>query len=252
VRPAAATFGALLVLGLGGGCGGGDDASDPAALESVPWIVSSGLDVDGWEAFAPSIRFEGGRYDGSSGCNRYGGSYTVDGETIELGDTGATLIACPPPAGDVERAYFDALDRVARWSVDDELVLLDVDENEVLRYVAATPEGSWEVTSFATATAVSSPIAGTELTASFEEDGTLSGFAGCNTYMTTYSTDGEAIEIAPAATTRKACPEPDGVMQQEAAYVAALVEAERFSVGGGVLQLLREDGTIVASYGRPE
>ena len=126
----------------------------------------------------------------------------------------------------MERAYVDALGRVAGWRLDgEELVLLDEDDAEVLRYAAASPVGDWEVTAFLNGDAVSSPLPGTTLTATFGDDGTLSGSSGCNRYTTTYTTDQGAIEIAPPAGTKKLCPEPEGVMEQEAAYLAALPTA---------------------------
>jgi hypothetical protein len=39
-------------------------------------------------------------------------------------------------------------------------------------------------------------------------------------------------------------------MEQEAAYLAALAQAERFAVGGGALELQRADGTSVAVFAR--
>lgn len=47
-------------------------------------------------------------------------------------------MACPPPADELERAYLDALGRVAAWRSDDaDLVLLDGDGTELLRYRTA-------------------------------------------------------------------------------------------------------------------
>ena len=82
----------------------------------------------------------------------------------------------------------------------------------------------------------------------FANDGTLSGSAGCNSYTTSYTLDGGEIEIAPPAATKKACAAPEGVMEQEAAYVAELPSATHFSAEGGTLALLAGDGTYVASY----
>jgi len=66
-----------------------------------------------------------------------------------------------------------------------------------------------------------SVLSGTEITAVFGEDGNLAGSAGCNDYAATYSTDGDSISIGPAATTRKMCTDPEGIMEQEAGYLAA-------------------------------
>jgi heat shock protein HslJ len=188
---------------------------------------------------------------GSTGCNRFTASYTVDGDRLELGRIATTQMACPPPADAVERAYLAALARVARWRADgSELVLLDDDEAELLRYRAATPIGEWEATAFLTGNAVASPLPGTTITATFAEGGELSGSSGCNRYTATFTTDGGRIEISPPASSRKLCSEPTGVMEQEAAYLAALPSAVEYRVDGDSLALLTADGTYVASFTR--
>ena len=59
--------------------------SDPVPFEGTPWVLASGVEVDGWEEFAPTVRFEGGTVSGSTGCNRFTGPYSLDGDTLELG-----------------------------------------------------------------------------------------------------------------------------------------------------------------------
>ena len=254
MRPVVAPIVALLMLATVAGCGGGGEGeapADPAALEGTPWVLASGLDVEGWETVAPSATFEGGRVAGSTGCNRFNGSYTVDGDALELGQLAMTQRACLPPADGAEREYTAALGRVAAWqSEDGELVLLDADDEEVLRYRAATPIGTWQANAILQGDAVVSLLAGTEVTASFDEGGRLSGSAGCNNYTATYTTDRSAIEIAEPRATKKACTEPAGVMEQEAAYLAALPKAARFEVTGDSLRLLTARGTIVATFSR--
>jgi META domain len=114
----------------------GDDAS----LIGVRWIVSGGIEVAGWASVAPTATFADGRVAGSTGCNRFTAEYTLDGQALQIGEVASTRMACVPPADEVERAYLDALGRVARWRVDDgELVLLDGDGAQLLRYRAAAP-----------------------------------------------------------------------------------------------------------------
>jgi heat shock protein HslJ len=233
-------------------CGEDEGSSpDPSSLQGIPWVLASGVSVEGWEEAAPSATFEGGTVAGSTGCNRFTASYTADGDALEIGQVAATRRACPPPADAVEREYLAALERVTAWrSQKGALVLLDDDETEVLRFLAATPVGSWKATAFLHGNAVSSPIAGTELTATFGEDGTLSGSGGCNTYRATYTANRGRIEIGEPAATKKACASPEGIMEQEAAYLAALPTAASYSVEGRSLQLLTDTGTIVATYMR--
>jgi heat shock protein HslJ len=222
-----------------------------AALEGVPWVLASGLDIAGWEEAAPSASFEDGRVAGSTGCNRYTGPYTLDGASIELGPLAVTLMACLPPRDAVERAFVAALERVAGWRVDGgELSLLDDDGVELLRFAAATLSGKWVVTGFLRGTAVTSTLADTEVTLVFGEDGMLVGSGGCNVYRAPYRADSGAIEIAAPFTTRKLCAQPEGVMAQEAAWLEALPQAVRYRLDGGVLHLLTAEGTIVATLTR--
>ena len=75
---------------------------------------------------------------------------------MEISEPAGTLIACPPPVDEFERAYLDALGQVATWELDgEELVLSDADGNELLRYEVASIAGSWTVTGVNTGDAIS-------------------------------------------------------------------------------------------------
>ena len=247
MHAAAASVALLLALGLAAGCGGDDGAG---SFVGVPWVVSSGVDLAGTDA-VPSATFTDDTVGGSTGCNRFTASYTVDGDAMEIGEIASTRMACPPPADAIERAYLAALGRVAAWHIDgSELVLADDDDNELLRFEEASPVGDWEVTAFLSGDAVTSPLPGTTITAKFADDGTLTGSSGCNTYQTAFSLGKGSIEIEPPAATEMACAKPEGVMEQEAAYLAALPTAVGYRVDGGSLALVSADGTYVASYTR--
>ncbi len=113
--------------------------TEAASFLGVPWALSDGIAVAGWESVLPSARFEEGRVAGSTGCNRFTAEYTLDDAALEIGPIASTRMACIPPADQVERAYLDALSRVAGWRLDDsDLVLLDGDGAELLRYRAAS------------------------------------------------------------------------------------------------------------------
>ena len=247
MHAAAASVALLLALGLAAGCGGDDGAG---SFVGVPWVVSSGVDLAGTDA-VPSATFTDDTVGGSTGCNRFTASYTVDGDAMEIGEIASTRMACPPPADAIERAYLAALGRVAAWHIDgSELVLADYDDNELIRFEEASPVGEWEVTAFLSGDAVTSPLPGTTITAKFADDGTLTGSSGCNTYQTAFSLGKGSIEIEPPAATEMACAKPEGVMEQEAAYLAALPTAVGYRVDGGSLALVSADGTYVASYTR--
>ena len=104
--------------------------------------------------------------------------------------------------------------------------------------------------SLLTGDAVVSPILDTDLTATFGADGSLTGSAGCNNYNATYTSDKGTIEITEPAATRKFCSEPEGVMEQEHAYLSVLPTAVGYHVDGTVLELLSADGTRLVTYVR--
>ena len=92
-----ASFALLLAIALAQGCGGNDEGQpDATSFVGVPWLLSSGVDAEGWETAAPTATFDDGTVGGSTECNRYAASYTVDGAALELGAVASTLRAAQP------------------------------------------------------------------------------------------------------------------------------------------------------------
>ncbi len=88
---------------------------------------------------------------------------------------------------------------------------------------------------------------GTEITLSFSDDGTLSGFSGCNTYTGTHEVDGpyneesdpfyddlqgQAIRVSSLSWTERACTGPNNVMEQEGEFLSALGSAANWLING--------------------
>ncbi len=197
-----------------------------------------------------------GSVSGSDGCNSYRGSYTVDGATIRFpSDFAATMMACPEPIMNQASAYTQALKRAASYAADaDRLMLRDGSGQEVATFVAQanTVAGtSWEVTSYNNGRhAVVSVIIGSKISAAFGEGGRLTGTAGCNDYFASYDTGGETITIGAPGATRKACAEPEGVMEQEGRYLAALQSAATFRIEGNKMELRTEEGSLAVALVR--
>ena len=81
-------------------------------------------------------------------------------------------------------------------------------------------------------------------------DGQVSGSAGCNSYFAAYQLDGERLSFQEAGITERFCTSPEGVMEQEAEYLAALQRAVSYRIADGRLQLLDEQGRTVLLYRR--
>ena len=58
--------------------------------------------------------------------------------------------------------------------------------------------------------------------------GQVSGNAGCNNYFGPMNTAAGAFALGPFGSTMMFCAEPEGTMEQEAAYLAALAGATGF------------------------
>jgi heat shock protein HslJ len=247
------TLALLTVVLLVSGCHDEDEtaASGGASrLNDVPWALTGGIDVPGWETVAPTATFSDGRVAGSTGCNRFTATYTLDGDALAIDDAATTRMACQAPADAVEQAFVAALRRVEKWTLaDGALALTDAAGDEVLRFAVPALAGDWVATMTYQGNALSSPIAGTEITASFA-DGKLTGSAGCNTYSASYRAERGTLTIEPPVATEKACPDPAGVMEQEQTYLASLALATSYRIEGETLSLLTADDTFVASYQR--
>jgi heat shock protein HslJ len=263
----AAALGAVLLLALAG-CGDDDTAtsagsgngnssgsgsSGGSALEGTSWILSTDAPLGvALEAIAVTAQFKDGRLTGNSGCNSYGTTYEVDGDSLTVGpEIESTQMACPPAQMLVEQAYLARLPKVAGFSIDgNELTLTDDQGETILRYEATEGaeaiQGDWTVTGYYSGNAITSVLGGVTLTAKFE-DGTVSGSTGCNTFTGTYETDGDNITMGPLATTRAACPTPE-LTTQESQYLIALGLARTFEVAGNRLDLFREGDTYAVSY----
>ena len=254
MRLAVLSIATLLLPGLLAACGGDEESgsADVLLLEGQPLVLVSGVDLPQDAAVArPSATFENVTVSGSTGCNRYTAGFTIDGNSLGIGEIATTRMACPPPADAIERAYLAAFGQVAEWRAeDDEFVLADADGAELLRYERATPVGSWQVTGLLSGDAFVSPIAGTELTATFADDESVSGSSGCNTYTAEFTTDKGAIQIQDVAGTEKACAEPAGVMEQEATYLALLPSVVKFRLDGNALELFDVDRKRLVAFTR--
>lgn len=197
-----------------------------------------------------------GKVSGSAGCNRYNGTFTVSGNNITFASPMAsTMMMCEQALMDQESAYLTALSEVKTFAVKgDILTLTGEDGTKLVVYQAQSQDlagTSWEATMFNNGNqAVVGVLEQTTLTASFDEDGNLSGDAGCNGYSGTFSVDGDQVTIGPLASTMKLCEEPAGVMEQEAQFLAALQSAGNYLIEGDVLELRTTDDALAALFNR--
>jgi heat shock protein HslJ len=197
-----------------------------------------------------------GEVSGSAGCNRYSGTYTVSGSNITFSlSMATTMMMCEQAVMDQESAYLTALGEAKTYTVSgDQLTLFEEDGTQLAVYVAQSQDlagTNWEVSAYNNGNqAVVGVLEGTTLTASFGNDGNLSGNSGCNQYNGTYTVNGAEIKIGPLASTMMMCNDPAEVMDQEAQYLAALESAASYEIEGNVLQLRTNDDAIAVFFNR--
>jgi len=95
------------------------------------------------------------------------------------------------------------------------------------------------------------PLQDTQITLAFETD-TAGGFGGCNAYGGSYTRQGDALSIDEIASTAQACLEPEGVMEQESAYLDALWDVVSYRVADERLELLDDSGAVRLVYTRQQ
>lgn len=235
------------------GCVPVPDAS-PDPLADTNWVLVS---LNGQPAIADTqvtIRFEDGQLSGTEGCNRYSTSYKTDGNKLTVDkNVVSTMMACAEPIMAQAAAYIAALTGAVTYRIEGgQLTLFDGSGKSLATFAPQSvglADTSWIVTGYNNGQgAVVSVIAGSQLTADFGADGTLSGSAGCNNYTATYEISGTNLKIGPTASTRMACADPAGVMEQEVQYLQALATAATYAREGNRLELRTADGALAATF----
>jgi len=263
-----AAVAAVAVAVMLAACGGdeADTRSETAgmpstreAVEAHEWVLlpdDSSLGTGDGNPVTLSVRDD--VVSGSAPCNTYRGSITFDDDHVEITDLARTMRACSEPTMAAEDEFVAALEAVDTIEVsgdDDDRMVLSNDDGVRLAFRSYDADellpGTWEVVNVGSGDRLAGVVPGTEPTVTFDPDGTVTAATGCNTAASSWELDGGELTVEPMRLTRKFCAEPEGVMDQEAALVAALEGAARVEVAPGALTILDADGavTLVARDG---
>jgi heat shock protein HslJ len=108
-------------------------ATSASELEGTEWrLVEYGPTDAPVAALADppvTVRFEaGGKVGGSGGCNSYGGTYELDGQSLTVGEIASTMMACADAtAMQQETTYLGALGSATRLERADDELIVDYD-----------------------------------------------------------------------------------------------------------------------------
>jgi heat shock protein HslJ len=87
------------------------------------------------------------------------------------------------------------------------------------------------------------PVGETPPTLAFDDQGGVTGLAGCNTFNGEVTIDGSDLTFGPLATTQMACVE-EGLADQEQAFLAALQDATSYTIDDEGRLVLEDGGTL--------
>ncbi|HEX6868542.1 MAG TPA: META domain-containing protein, partial [Candidatus Limnocylindrales bacterium] len=204
-------------------CSPGEDNAN-GGLAFTTWTVTSIAGTTTLPDAQPTMRFDpDGTLTGTDSCNQFSATFHTDGGSIEVSQTSSTMMACEPARMAQAQAFTAALTGATEWRE------TQTGELELRGHgdIVATPgigeassaappppdsplETSWVLVDLDGSTDFDEALRPTLV---FADDGTLSGFAGCNTFDGSYALDGESIDIASLATTKMACEPPASTIE---------------------------------------
>jgi heat shock protein HslJ len=112
-------------------------------LEATSWaLTESSLSSQDLGSLGITADFFKEQMSGQAPVNSYFADYTTEGETIEFGPIGQTMMAGDPTLMTAESAYFELLGSVTTFELTPEKLTLKAGAQEVLGYVPADQAGS--------------------------------------------------------------------------------------------------------------
>jgi len=239
--------------------------SGQQVLTGVTWYLIAFNDGGSSVAALPGVRVTAafdaaGTVSGSAGCNQYTASYEGSLGGLAIGAPSSTKMHCGSPAGimNQETVYLTTLQGASGFTIaNDILTITDSNGRAILTFSRNDPDvlipasligTPWYLNSYIDARgAIWSPGPLHIISLQFDEDGNLSGNAGCNSYAGGYAMSGNTLAIGNLVTTLMFCPET-GVMDLETTYLEFLPRITRYSISGNELTLSDANGTINMVY----
>ncbi len=247
-------------------------ASSPAAgsLAGTFWTLALYPDATGQIVSVlpdsrANIEFSGGQVTGNATCNLYNGTYQQVDDSLTIALGARTAMACADPLMAQEDAYLAALAQAAsQRTTGNKLDILNAEGAVILSFITEAPPAlteaapapaettvgltgtEWQVIEYNTGRdGLVSVMAGTTITVTFGADGHMGGTAGCNGFGAPYTLDGAKLTIDSIFSTMMFCTEPEGILDQEADFLAALARTAAYAIEDDRLTLTAADSSPV-------
>ncbi len=115
--------------------------------------------------------------------------------------------------------------------------------------VSGLTSSRWILQSYSTlAAGFQRPLPGTEITARFGADGSLNGSAGCNSYNGGFMGYDQTLRINRLTASQALCQTPDGVMEQEGAFLSLMQQAAKMAISAGQLTIFDSSGNRILEF----
>lgn len=191
----------------------------------------------------------GGRLEGETGCGRYHGGYSLDGDRLGLGIISKGFGECGIKRTEEAVAFSVALESVSTWRAGGDVTAIElVDEAGVVRVVLARPDerdatGEWLVTDYARANGkLAQPLPDRPMRLLVTPAGTVSGSTGCRLFEGVFRGEGQRIVIGPVEPIGLPCHGSE--RKPERRFLAALGEVVFWEREGDGL-------TLTDAFGEP-
>lgn len=190
------------------------EADVGSTLQGSAWVLVEGVGpdgpiplVDGWPI---TLTFEGDSVGGRAACNGYGGTYSIDGSSLSIGEISWTAMGCEPDVAASEAGFLAALPAVDTIEiVDDRLQLTGEGAKLTFALEAPVPASDlvgqlWLLDTLIQGDTASS-VAGDRATLFLDAEGNVSGGTGCRSFTGSYIINGGSV-LFPSFGMQGECP----------------------------------------------
>jgi len=104
----------------------------PATLPGSAWQVTTFAGQNPLADHPITFEFDTeGNIAGDASCNRFGGTCTIEGDTMKVGPLRSTRRACEPDIMQQEHKFLALLGSVTNWSLEGEELVLNAPEGAI-------------------------------------------------------------------------------------------------------------------------
>ncbi len=239
--------------------------SKPFSLNDLEgqWILKTMNGKEAGSLFArelPTLQFDfqAKSIFGTGGCNRYNGRFILINNDFRPSNIASTRMFCMEP--NAENEYLKLLQQNSFLSIKEGVLRMTNDKKEIiLEFVrgmdtskAVTQQqisGNWRLTKLGIrdAAEVFNWSEDKIPTLTFDaESGRISGMAGCNRYSSTYTLEGNTLQVNQVVSTQMACPNLEG----EVSFLQSLNGALQIAMPDNNTLKLVKNNQIVMEFKR--